>query len=87
MSDANREAIGRWVDLVFKIGTPLALAALFFLKSSFATKAELEAVSVQVRELQGAIAVMVEQNRTNERQDQKLADHESRIRVLEFAKR
>ncbi len=83
MSDKQREALTKWADLIYKIGVPLGLAALFFLKSSFATKAELEAVASQVRELQSTLAVMVEQNRTNERQDKRIEDHEQRLRLVE----
>lgn len=84
MSDKQRENIARWADLVFKIGTPLALAALFFLKSSFATRPELQAVSDRISAIEATLAVMAEQNRTNERQDKRIEDHEIRLRAVEF---
>lgn len=84
MSEAQRENIARWADLIFKIATPIALAALFFLKSSFATRPELQAVSDRISAIEATLAVMVEQNRTNERQDKRLEDHETRLRVVEF---
>ena len=87
MSEETRESLARWADLIFKIGTPLALAALFFLKSSFATRAELQVVSDRISGIEAALAVMIEQNRTNERQDKRLDDHESRLRGLEFRPR
>lgn len=75
------------VDIFFKISTPLALAALFFLKSQFVTKEQYEKDRVfqqeQMHQIQVTLKLMAEQNRVNDRQDTVLADHEQRIRNLE----
>lgn len=84
MSEKQRAHLTRWVDIIYKLAVPLGLAALFFLRASFVTKPELEAVSTQVREIQRTLAVMAEQNRTNERQDKRMDDHEARLRALEL---
>ena len=86
MSDKQRAALSGWVELLYKIGVPLGLAAIFFLRSSFATKEELESVAVRISAMERALAVMAEQNLTNERQDKRIEDHEARIRALEFAR-
>ena len=83
MSERQKENLLLWIDLIFKVGTPLGLLALFFLKSSFATRPELDALSARISALENAIAVMTEQNHTNERQDKRLEDHEQRLRVVE----
>jgi hypothetical protein len=83
MSDKQRESVARWADLTYKIGVPLGLAALFFLKSSFATRAELQGMASRIDGIESAIAVMIEQNKTNERQDKRIEDHEIRLREVE----
>ena len=60
---------------------------MYFLKSSFVTRSELAAIESRMNQIESTIAVIVEQNRTNERQDAKLADHDARIRGLEFARK
>lgn len=70
-------------DIVFKVGTPLGLALVAWMGSKFATQAELNVVQTQVNEIQKVLAVMVEQNKVNQRQDSTLADHETRLRDLE----
>ena len=75
------------VDIAYKVITPLALAALFFLKSQFVTKDQYEKDRVfqqeQMHQIQTTLKLMAEQNRVNDRQDAQLVDHEQRIRVLE----
>jgi hypothetical protein len=70
-------------DIIFKIGTPLGLALVAWMGSKFATQAELDALEGQVNEIQKVLAVMVEQNKVNTRQDLVLTDHEDRLRLLE----
>ena len=48
-----------------------------------ASKAEVDALRTDVNEIEKVLAVMVETNRINERQDQTIADHEERLRKLE----
>lgn len=70
-------------DTIFKLGTPLGLALVAWMGSNFATQAELDALEGQVNEIQKVLAVMVEQNKVNTRQDLVLDDHEDRLRLLE----
>jgi len=71
------------VDIVYKIGTPCALAALFFLKSQFVTKAEYANDLQRLAQIETTLKLMAEQNRVNDRQDVVIHDHEQRIRNLE----
>lgn len=71
------------VDIVYKIGTPLALAALFFLKSQFVTKEQYQKDMDRISQIETTLKLMAEQNRVNDRQDAQLVDHEQRIRNLE----
>ena len=70
-------------DIMFKIGTPLGLLLVAWMGSQFATKSEVADLKGKVSEIEKVLAVMVETNRVNERQDQTIADHEDRIRKLE----
>lgn len=70
-------------DIMFKVGTPLGLALVAWLGSQFATKGEVDELKTKVSEIEKILAVMVETNRVNERQDKTLADHEDRLRRLE----
>ena len=76
------------VDILFKAGTPVGLACLFFLKSQFVTKAEFAAamavVDVRLNKIDTTLMVMVEQNHVNDRQQEEIRDHEHRIRTLEM---
>lgn len=83
MSHETKESIRYWIDLLWKVGTPLGLFALFYLKSSFATHDEVANVGRRVADVESAIRVMVEQNKVNDRQDEQLRDHEGRLRVVE----
>ena len=51
--------------------------------SQFATKNEVDDLKGKVSEIEKVLAVMVETNRVNDRQDQDIEDHERRIRALE----
>jgi hypothetical protein len=81
------EKLNALTDLIFKIGTPLGLGCLFFLKSQFVTTEEFKAYMTlrdeRINKIEMTLAVMAEQNRTNTRQDEVLSDHEKRIRLLE----
>ena len=70
-------------DILFKVGTPVALLLVAWMGSKFASKAEVDALRSDVNEIEKVLAVMVETNRINERQDQTIADHEERLRKLE----
>ena len=70
-------------DIMFKIGTPLGLVLVAWMGSQFATKSEVDDLKGKVSEIEKVLAVMVETNRVNDRQDEDIADHERRIRALE----
>jgi len=70
-------------DIVFKVGTPIGLLLVAWMGSKFASKAEVDLIRTQVNEIEKVLAVMVETNRVNERQDITLTDHEERLRELE----
>ena len=70
-------------DIMFKIGTPLGLVLVAWMGSQFATKNEVDDLKGKVSEIEKVLAVMVETNRVNDRQDQDIEDHERRIRALE----
>jgi len=71
------------VDIIYKAGTPIALAALFFLKSQFVTKDQYEKNATRITEIETTLRIMAEQHHVNDRQDTTILDHESRIRKLE----
>jgi len=70
-------------DIMFKIGTPLGLLLVAWMGSQFATKSEVSDLKIKVSDIEKVLAVMVETNRVNDRQDDILDDHELRIRKLE----
>ena len=70
-------------DIMFKIGTPLGLVLVAWMGSQFATKSEVDSLQGKVSEIEKVLAVMVESNRVNDRQDDDIDDHEKRIRDLE----
>ena len=72
-----------FLDIVFKIGTPLGLLLVAWMGSQFATKTEVGELKGKVSEIEKVLAVMVESNRVNDRQDKDILDHEDRIRKLE----
>lgn len=72
----------------------LFLAAMVFLRSEFATKQDLDAAVTEIKRSSAelsrrvtvtdqTIAVMVEGNKVNERQDEQIKDHEKRLREVE----
>lgn len=83
MSHETKAAISWWVEIIWKVGTPVALIALFWLKGTFATHGEVQAVADRVGRIETALSVMAEQNKVNNRQDETIRDHESRIRIVE----
>tara|TARA_R110000868_G_scaffold114363_1_gene306508 strand:+ start:911 stop:1177 length:267 start_codon:yes stop_codon:yes gene_type:complete len=71
------------VDIIYKVGTPCALVALFFLKSQFVTKAEYANELQRLNQVETTLKLMAEQHHVNDRQDVVIHDHEQRIRNLE----
>ena len=91
MSDKEEEVVRppviskvhAFFDIMFKIGTPLGLLLVAWMGSQFATKSEVSDLKGKVRDIEKILAVMVETNRVNDRQDEVIDDHEKRIRKLE----
>ena len=84
MSNDAKATLNFWIDIIFKLGTPVGLVALFFLKGTFATHDEVAIVADRVGRIETAMQVMVVQNQVNTRQDEQLRDHEGRIRLIEL---
>lgn len=87
MSDKQREAISWWMEVVFKVGTPLSVAlvgaVILWLNANYATRAELRDVSNQVAGLREMLIRLEEGKRTDERHEQALHDLDGRVRALE----
>lgn len=87
MSDETKRRVDYWVDVIFKVGTPIGLALLFFLKASFVTatafNVSMANVDQRLIKIETALQVMAEKNRIDFRQDAELNDHENRLRVVE----
>jgi hypothetical protein len=84
LSDNARRMTSWYVEMIYKIGVPIALAGLYFFKTSFTTHEDHKAVISRVLRLETAIEIMIEANKTNDRQDARIHDFEQRIRYLEF---
>jgi hypothetical protein len=86
MSDRTKESVRWWVDVVWKVGTPLGLAALFYLKSQFASVDEMKAAEDRLTKIETAIQLLIKDNEQDQRQDQTLRDIENRLRLVERAR-
>jgi hypothetical protein len=73
----------RWLSIAGRIVTPLGVLALLWLNTQYATKSELRQVQDDLRGVETAIKLLIEQNKVNDRQDSVLIDHENRLRELE----
>jgi hypothetical protein len=73
----------RWLSIAGRIVTPLGIIALLWLNTQYATKSELRQVQDDLRGVETAIKLLIEQNKVNDRQDSVLVDHENRLRTLE----
>lgn len=58
-------------------------AAVLWLNANFVSRAEFEKMSERIGKLDTAIILLIEQQKSDDRQDKRIDDHESRLRVLE----
>ena len=77
----------KWLDIGLKALPAVAAVVFIAISHSFVTREEFftasEKTDARVQKIELALVQLVEQNRQNDRQDQQIADHETRIRVLE----
>lgn len=83
MAETKTQKINNYVDILFKITTPLGLLLLLFLNSQYVTRPEFDKISKAVNKMSVSIELIVERSKENERQNSSLSDHEGRIRNLE----
>ena len=77
----------KWGVLVYRFGLAICLIGVLYLQNHYVTKETYESdkkefMATQTR-ISEVLARMEEKNSVNNRQDEKLADHEVRIRTLE----
>ena len=82
MSEKTKIQINWLIDVIFKVGTPIALACLYFLKSNFVSVEDARKIENRIGDAETAIKLMVKENEINARQDKILEDHEQRLRRL-----
>ena len=91
MSSEQRERFGFWVEIIFKIGTPVAgliiAFAVLFMSANFASRPELERTNERITAIEKILIAMQEANKVDDRQDILLHDHEQRLRTLEKSTR
>jgi len=87
MSSEQREQLTWWVDLIFKMGTPLIMVVLAYsvmwMRSNFASSSDVAIALERIGKVETAILLMAKDNEVNARQDKLVFDHETRIRWLE----
>jgi len=87
MSSEQREQLTWWVDLIFKMGTPLIMVVLAYsvmwMRANFASSSDVAIALERIGKVETAILLMAKDNEVNARQDKALFDHETRIRWLE----
>lgn len=72
------------LDLIFKVGTPLALIVLAALNSRYVTRKEFEATRTMIDEVRTNNRLMKQELENKAYIDTKLNDHESRLRAVEI---
>lgn len=83
MSEDTKSSLSWWIDTIWKLSVPLALAAAFWLKATFATGEDVRALSDRITKSETAIMLLTEKQKDDVRQDDVLKDHEGRLRTLE----
>jgi hypothetical protein len=87
MSTAQRERIQWWVEIIFKVGTPLGIilvgAGLNWLTAHFAPRDEFAKLAARVDAIERLLIRMESREATDQQHGTMLADHEGRIRALE----
>lgn len=72
-----------WLTLCAATGPVLVGVAALWIKANVPSKADHEALAAVVAQHSMTLAVMLEANKRDDRQDVLIADHESRLRSLE----
>lgn len=90
MADQMPGFIAKYGTLAYRILMVLGVAAVFWLRGTFASKddaeqlkAAIESGRMEVFKLATRLDVMIEANKVNDRQDLAIRDHEERLRRLE----
>lgn len=83
MSEDTKTSLSWWIDTIWKLSVPLALAAAFWLKATFATSDDVRALSERITKSETAIMLLTEKQKDDLRQDDVLKDYEGRLRALE----
>jgi hypothetical protein len=79
----SQELFVKYWDTGLKVLTTFALLAVALLGTKFVTKEEFNVAYSRIEKIE-AVLIRMEQNaETDKRHDQKLEDHEQRIRALE----
>lgn len=75
------------IDLFGKVLTPLGIVAILFLNTQYVTRKEYvegaEKLSGRVQKIEEVLIRMEANYETDKRHDNQLADHETRLRVIE----
>lgn len=79
----ENEKLKFYAEWGYRIILAILVAATLYLKNNYASHEEVGLVGERVVKIETALAVLVEQNKVNDRQDRQLEDHESRIRDME----
>lgn len=78
------DVTAKWVDIVWKIGTPLGMIAVYFLKTQFLPKKDYyndrNANMVKLNEMDRKLDALANN-------EERLRDHETRLRELEHSHR
>lgn len=87
MSEKQKERITWWVEIIFKIGTPLGIllvgAGLNWLTANFAQREEFAKLAGRVDAIERLLIRMESREVADQQHGALLADHEGRIRALE----
>jgi len=71
------------IAMISRLVTPVGVVLLLLLQTQFASKEEVDNLKIQVNKLETAITLLIEQNKHNARQDERIARNTDSIRTLE----
>lgn len=87
MTEPDKNELIRWIDVLFKLGTPVIIVLssfiIYWLQAHYVPIETFGQNSERLSKLETAFMLMTKENEVNNRQEKSLADHETRIRVLE----
>lgn len=87
MSDEAKKQLIKNFDFAAKVAAficPFALgAAMLWLNANFVSRAEFEKMSERLSKVETAIVLLIEQQKSVDREARRIDDHEQRIRALE----